>query len=115
MGQAPGRDPGQPGGPGFSWGEHVAWLVERHGSLSAVAERVAALRGYTDDVASIERALRRLRARGQLGGGAWGERVLAAFGLPDAVDARARWMGAYHSRFTDLPLPVCQDLVRLWD
>jgi hypothetical protein len=24
-------------------------------------------------------------------------------------------MGAYHSRFTDLPLPVCRDLVRLWD
>jgi len=24
-------------------------------------------------------------------------------------------MGAYHSRFTDLPVSVCEDLVRLWD
>lgn len=111
----PGHDPGHDAEPGFSWADHIAWLVARHGSLAAAAERLSALRGYNDDVESIERALRRLRARGQRDGGAWGERVLAAFGLPDAVDARARWMGAYHSRFTDLPLPVCQDLVRLWD
>lgn len=63
----------------------------------------------------MERALRRLRARGQQDGGAWGARALVAFGLPGAVDARTRWMGAYHSRFTDLPVPLCQDLVRLWD
>lgn len=101
--------------PGFSWADHVSWLVEKHGSLAAAAERLSALRGYKEDVATIERALRRLRGRGQLEGGTWGARVLAAFGLPGAVDARARWMGAYHSRFTDLPLPVCRDLVRLWD
>lgn len=112
---APGHDPGHASPPGFSWGDHLAWLVERHGSLAAVAERLAALRGYADDAASVERALRRLRARGQQDGGTWGARVIAAFGLPEAVDARARWMGAYHSRFTDLPVPLCQDLVRLWD
>lgn len=123
MRTAPGHDPGQGGSreaggdtdPGFSWGDHVAWLVERHGSLSAVAERLSALRGYTDDVETVERALRRLRGRGQKDGGTWGGRVLLAFGLPGAVDARARWMGAYHSRFTDLPLPVCRELLRLWD
>lgn len=123
MATSPGHDPGHDAAegsanatdPGFSWADHVAWLVEKHGSLAAVAERLSALRGYTEDVATIERALRRLRGRGQLDGGSWGGRVLAAFGLPGAVDARARWMGAYHSRFTDLPLPVCRDLVRLWD
>lgn len=123
MADAPGQEPGQEpstevetaADPGFSWADHVAWLVEKHGSLAAVAERLSALRGYKEDVATIERALRRLRTRGQLDGGTWGGRLLAAFGLPGAVDARARWMGAYHSRFTDLPLPVCRDLVRLWD
>jgi hypothetical protein len=115
MAKTPGHDPGHDTEPGFSWADHVAWLVERQGSLSAVADRLSALRGYVEDAGTIERALRRLRARGQRDGGAWGERALAAFGLPEAVDARARWMGAYHSRFTDLPLPVCQDLVRLWD
>jgi hypothetical protein len=115
MTSAPGHDPGQAAPAGFSWADYVAWLIERHGSLAAVAERLAALRAFTDDAASVERALRRLRARGQRDGGTWGARALAAFGLPDAVDARARWMGAYHSRFTDLPVPLCQDLVRLWD
>ena len=89
--------------------------METHGTLAAVAERLASVRGFTEDIASIERALRRLRGRGQLAGGTWGARALATFGLPGAADARARWMGSYHSRFTDLPVPLCQDLVRLWD
>lgn len=114
MSAAHGHDPGQ-APASFTWAELVAWLVERHGSLAAVADRLAALRGDHEDSASIERALRRLRARGQRDGGTWGTRLLAAFGLPEAVDARVRWMGAYHSRFTDLPVPLCQDLARLWD
>lgn len=114
MSAAPGHDPGQ-AAAAFSWAEYVAWVVDRHGSLAAAASHLAALRGFRDDAGSIERALRRLRARGQRDGGTWGARALAAFGLPEAVDARARWMGAYHSRFTDLPVPLCQDLVRLWD
>lgn len=107
----PGHDPGQ----GFSWGDYVEWLVATHGTLAAVAERLAALRAYKDDAASIERALRRLRTKGQAAGGSWGTRVLGAFGLPGAADARTRWMGAYHSRFVDLPVPLCLDFVRLWD
>lgn len=114
MTRAPGHDPGQ-GPPGLSWGDYVDALVAAHGTLAAVAEKLAAHRAYVDDVASVERALRRLRARDQLAGGTWGARALAAFGLPDAASARSRWMGAYHSRFVDLPVPLCQDLVRLWD
>lgn len=112
---AHGQDPGHATPQGFSWADYIAWIVERHGSLAAAAERLAALRGYSDDTASIERALRRLRTRAQNRGGTWGDRCLAAFGLPDAVRERARWMGAYHSRFTDLPLPLCTELLRLWD
>ena len=116
MPRAPGHDPGQAGPPiGFTWEEYVDWLVSTCGTLAAVAERLASRRGFSDDVGSVERALRRLRARGQLAGGTWGTRALAAFGLPAAADARARWMGAYHSRFTDLPVPMCVDLLNLWD
>lgn len=111
MSAGPGHEPGH----GFSWGDYVEWLVESHGSLAAVAERLSALRAYQEDAGSIERALRRLRTKGQTAGGSWGTRVLAAFGLPDAADARTRWMGAYHSRFVDLPVPLCLDLVRMWD
>jgi hypothetical protein len=114
-GHEPGHDQEKAAPAGFSWENYVSWLVSTHGSLAAVAERLSALRGYTDDVMTAERALRRLRTRGQRDGGSWGARALTAFGLPDALTERARWMGSYHSRFTDLPLPLCQDLVRLWD
>jgi hypothetical protein len=98
----------------LTWERYVAWLVDEHGTLAAVAERLAAARGYTEGVETVERALRRLRQRGTQDGGAWGQRALRQFGLPDAVDARLRFMGAYHSRFTDLPVPVCEDLIRWW-
>lgn len=100
---------------GFTWGDYIADLVFAQGSLTAVAERVAASHAWKDDVASIERALRRLRTRGLKPGGKWGGRLLAVFGLPGAVEARLRWMASYHSRFSDLPVGVCEDLVRLWD
>ena len=65
----PGHEPGQGGDAGFSWDDYVAWLVSLHGSLAGAAERLSALRGYKEDVGTIERALRRLRARGQRDGG----------------------------------------------
>jgi hypothetical protein len=109
------KAPGHESGHGLSWREYVDALVAEHGSLTAVATRLSKHRAYTEDIGSIERALRRLRGRKQEAGGIWGSRALAAFGLPDAAEARAKWMGQYHSRFTDLPLPLCLDLVRLWD
>lgn len=100
---------------GFTWGDLLADLVAREGTLTAVAEKLAASRRFEEDVNTVERALRRLRTRGQQSGGKWGARLVALFGLPANVKARLRWMGAYHSRFTDLPVSVCEDLVRLWD
>lgn len=80
-----------------------------------MAELLAETRGFRDDLASVERALRRLRAKSTESGGLWGQRLLARFGLPDEPSRRARWMGTYHSRFTDLPVDVCESLLRLWD
>jgi hypothetical protein len=100
---------------GFTWDDFIQDLVSTEGTLTAVAEKLCAARKWEEDVGSVERALRRLRSRGQMAGGKWGSRTLAVFGLPGSVRARLRWMGAYHSRFTDLPVSVCQDLVRLWD
>ena len=93
----------------------MAWLVERHGTLAAVAEALAAQRGHEDAVASVERALRRLRERGSRDGGVWGQRALRAFGMPEDVDSRVRWMGQYHTRFVDLPRSLCLELLRPWD
>jgi hypothetical protein len=101
--------------PSYTWRALVDQLVTQHGTLTRVAELLAESRGFRDDVASIERALRRLRARHAEPGGVWGARLLARFGLPDEPARRARWMGTYHSRFTDLPVDVCESLLRLWD
>src|SRR5688500_9868777 len=111
MTDEPGQEPGQPPA-GLSWGELVEGLVNEHGTLTAVAWKLIE---HGDDVASIERALRRLRGRGQLDGGVWGQRVLRVFGVPKSIEDRLRWMGLYHSPFNDLPLALCLDQLRLWD
>lgn len=85
-----------------------------HGTLAAVAERLAEARSHTESVQTIERGLRRLRARGQHDGGTWGRRVLRGFGIPGDIEGRVRWMGHYHSRFNDLPRSICLDLLRPW-
>jgi hypothetical protein len=93
----------------------VAALVEAEGTLTAVAQKLLSRGAGTDDVNSVERALRRLRDRGQRDGGVWGQRLLRAFGMPRTALARVRWMGLYHSPFTDLPVGLCLDLLRVWD
>lgn len=111
MDDEPGQEPGH-APAGTSWGELVGSLVEQLGTLTAVAWKLIE---HGDDVASIERALRRLRGRGQLDGGIWGQRVLRVFGLPTTIEARLRWMGLYHSPFNDLALALCVDQLRVWD
>ena len=110
-----GQKPGQVAGVALDWGGYLDALAVEHGSLAAVGERLAATRAFRDDLESITRALRRLRGRASLPGGKWGDRLLATFGLPRSVDDRLRFMGSYHARFVDLPVPVCADLVQLWD
>jgi hypothetical protein len=102
------------GQPGYGWDDLVDALVAEHGTLSAVAWKLIERSGV-EDVASIERALRRLRGRGQRDGGVWGQRLLRQFGVPRAITDRVRWMGLYHSPFNDLPLSLCLDQLRLWD
>jgi tetratricopeptide (TPR) repeat protein len=113
MSEPPGHTSGQ-APAGFSWGDLVAALVEQHGTLTQVAWKLIE-HASGDDVASIERALRRLRGRGQANGGVWGQRVLRVFGPPATAESRLRWMGLYHSPFTDLPIALCLDQLRLWD
>jgi hypothetical protein len=112
--ETPGQEPGQALSP-FSWREFVDALVRERGSLALAALHVAERRGFEEDVASVERGLRRLRERGCKDGGVWGERALRCFGLPAEVDDRVRWMGQYHTRFSDLPASLAEELLRPWD
>lgn len=100
---------------GWGWREYLASLIAGHGSLAAVAWKLIERGDGPDDVASVERALRRLRERGQRDGGVWGQRLLRRFGVPRPIEDRLRWLGLYHSQFNDLPILLCEDQLRLWD
>ncbi|WP_223636061.1 hypothetical protein [Corallococcus sp. EGB] len=99
---------------GFTWSDYLDALVQEHGSLAAVAWKLVE-RGLAEDTTSVERALRRLRGRGQRDGGLMGQRLLRVFGVPATLEAQARWMGTYHSPFNDLPVRLCLDQLRLWE
>ncbi len=98
----------------LDWRTYVDHLVAAHGSLAGLAQRVARARPEVDP-GTVERGLRRLRGSPSGEGGKYGRWLLAIFGLPREVDDVVRWMGMYHTRFTDLPVPVCLDLLRAWD
>ncbi|NRD47244.1 MULTISPECIES: hypothetical protein [Corallococcus] len=99
---------------GYTWSDYLDALVKEHGTLAAVAWKLVE-RGLAEDTTSVERALRRLRGRGQRDGGLIGQRLLRVFGVPATVEAQARWMGTYHSPFGDLPVRLCLDQLRLWE
>lgn len=114
-GQNSGHAPADENPGGWGWREYITSLVEEHGTLAAVAWKLLERGDGPDDVASVERALRRLRERGQRDGGVWGQRLLRRFGVPRDIEDRLRWMGLYQSPFNDLPMPLCTDQLRLWD
>ncbi|MCB9545223.1 MAG: hypothetical protein H6706_04935 [Myxococcales bacterium] len=99
----------------FAWDALVDAAAAERGSLAALALHLAERRAFAEDVESVERGLRRLRGRGTAPGGVWGDRLLAVVGLPAAVADRVRWMGQYHTRFTDLPVSLGAELLRPWD
>jgi hypothetical protein len=101
--------------PAMSWREYIASLVLEHGTLAALALKLSLAEGVEADAATVERALRRLRTKEHQDGGQYGRWLLRTFGMPQAVEHRAKWMGVYHSRFTDLPVSLCLDQLRLWD
>ncbi|MCA9685968.1 MAG: hypothetical protein KC457_27595, partial [Myxococcales bacterium] len=112
----PGQESGQERGQAaFDWGDYLEALIGERGSLTLVAQHLAERRAFAEDAASVERGLRRLRGRGNKDGGVWGQRLLRCFGLPGAVADRVRWMGQYHTRFTDLPASLAEELLQPWD
>lgn len=100
---------------GLTWADLLEQLVAEHGTLTQVAWKLVEQSKVELDVTSVERALRRLRNRGQRDGGAWGQRLARVFGMPKSVEDRVRWLGCYHSPFNDLPVALCLDQLRLWD
>ncbi|MFP2960492.1 hypothetical protein ACLEPN_22385 [Myxococcus sp. 1LA] len=89
-GQKTGQRPAEAQAPvGYTWADYVEALVAEHGTQTAVAWKLVE-RGLAEDPTSVERALRRLRGRGQRDGGLIGQRLLRVFGVPATVEAQAR-------------------------
>jgi hypothetical protein len=101
--------------PALRWSEYIARLASEHGSLAALALKLSLAEGGDLNATSVERALRRLRTKSHEDGGRYGRLLLRTFGMPQDIERRAKWMGVYHSRFTDLPVSMCLDQLRLWD
>jgi hypothetical protein len=104
---------------GCTWRRYLEQLAGEHGGWTALTrllmQRAGPSVGLPDDPGTIERGLRRLKARGNMSGGQYGRWLMRYFGVPRSVDDTARWMGQYHSRFADLPLSLCEAELRLWD
>ncbi|MBL8916513.1 MAG: hypothetical protein JNM17_37785 [Archangium sp.] len=104
---------------GCTWERYVETLVAEHGGLTALTQLLIRRAGRTtelpEDPGSIERALRRLRSRGNEPGGQYGRWLLKHFGVPVPLEQTARWMGQYHSRFADLPRSLRESQLWLWD
>lgn len=105
--------------PGCSWGQYIEHLRRTSGSFSALVDllvhRASAEVELPGDPQSIERGLRRLARKGNQPGGQYGRWLLRHFEVPRPLAERARWMGQYHSRFSDLPLSICEAQLWLWD
>lgn len=102
-----------------SWSDLVDLLAAERGSLAELARSLQdvapASSAISDDPTTVERGLRRLRRRGHAPGDKYGRLLLRAFGIPASVASWARMLGQYHSRLSDLSVPVRRDQLRLWD
>jgi hypothetical protein len=104
---------------GCTWQRYLEHLVDEHGGWTVLTQllvrRAGPSVGMPEDPGTIERGLRRLKARGNAPGGQYGRWLLRYFGVPRPLEDTARWMGQYHSRFSDLPLSLREAQLWLWD
>lgn len=105
--------------PGCTWGHYIEHLVALHGGRAALVDllihRGSDVVDLPTDPQTIERAIRRLGTRGNGDGGKYGRWLIRYFGVPRPLIETARWMGQYHSRFSDLPTSLRYSQLLLWD
>lgn len=102
-----------------SWGTLVHHWVEVCGGWAPLCDqlqrRAAQAVSLPQDPATLEKGLRRLAAREHGDGGQYGRWMLRFFGLPSSMASWAKWLGQYHSRFSDLPVQLRIEQLKLWD
>src|SRR3954454_707673 len=104
---------------GCTWQRYLEQLAGEHGGWTALTHalirRAGPSAGLPVDPGTIERGLRRLRARGNAPGGQYGLWLLRHFAVRRPFADTARWMGQYHVHFAALPLTLYEEQLRLWD
>ncbi len=116
MPKAKGHETGHGPPGGATWERYVGLLVEETGGFTKLADGLIARvgKGGPTDRATVEKGLRRLAARGHLEGGDYGRWLVRSFGVPRPLEDSVRWLGQYHSRFSDLPLDLRAAELQRW-
>ena len=103
----------------WTWADVVDLHIAERGSLAELARTLQDVApdsaGLSPDTMTVERGLRRLRKRGNREGNRYGRLVLRCLGLPTSMSTWVREMGQYHSRCSDLPIPLKRDQLHRWD
>ena len=104
---------------GITWAEYVGrWVRDRGGWINLADElihRVGDSAEIARDPQTVERGLRRLAKRGHKPGGQYGQWMIRFFGFTSSVERWVKWMGQYHTRFTDLPSGLRLEQLALWN
>lgn len=97
----------------------VEHYVSKFGGWAALADelirRLRSAGRSPPALDTVQKGLRRLTRRPAGDGGQYGRWLVKHFGIPRTMEARLRFVSAYHSRFSDLPSSLRLDQLRLWD
>lgn len=104
---------------GLTWGQYLErWVRDRGGWLPLADElihRAGDSIAIARDPQTVERGLRRLARREHKPGGQYGRWMLRLFGFTSSVEQWVKWMGQYHTRFSDLPCSLRLEHLALWN
>lgn len=103
----------------FTWADYVGrWASDCGGWMQladALVQRAGDAVGISQDPQTVERGLRRLAQRSHRAGGQYGRWMLRYFGFSSPVEDLVKWMGQYHTRFSDLPSGLRLEHLQLWN
>jgi hypothetical protein len=94
------------------------WVADRGGWLPLADQLIHRAGDAVDigqDPGTVERGLRRLACRGHKPGGQYGRWMLRFFGFTSPIEQWVKWMGIYHTRFSDLPSGLRLETLELWN
>lgn len=103
----------------FTWADYVErWAIDCGGWMQladVLMQRAGEAAGVPQDLQTVERGLRRLARRSHKAGGQYGRWMLRYLGFATPVEDLVKWMGQYHTRFSDLPSGLRLQHLQLWN